>query len=40
MIDTDKVYWVVNKHGEQVQIYYDTYTQQWVAIVNDSGSVW
>jgi len=39
-IDKDKVYWVVNKHGEQVQVLYDDYTQEWVALVNDSGRAW
>ena len=39
-VDKDKVYWAVNKHGEQVQLSYDTYTQEWVAIVNDNGWAW
>jgi len=38
-IDRDKVYWIW-QDGEQVQISYDTYTQQWVAIVNNSGRAW
>lgn len=38
-LDRDKVYWIW-QNGEQVQISYDTYTQQWVAIVNNSGRAW
>ena len=38
-VDRDKVYWIW-QDGEQVQISYDTYTQKWVAIVNNSGRAW
>lgn len=38
-LDRDKVYWIW-QNGEQVQICYSTYSNEWVAIVNNSGRAW